>query len=72
MGVNKDEVLTDKVAARIKKIREQKGISQFQFLNDTGIHIARIESEQRDISLSTLKKVCSYFGMSMSEFLKGL
>ncbi|MBL0739880.1 helix-turn-helix domain-containing protein [Chryseolinea lacunae] len=72
MAGNKDTELVEKVVAKIKKIREQRGISQSQFLSDTGIHIARIESEHRDISITTLSRICNYFGVTMQDFLKGI
>jgi len=57
---------------KIRKLREQKGVAQQEFYNDTEIHIGRIESEQRDLPISTLKRICEYFGITTSEFLKGI
>jgi transcriptional regulator with XRE-family HTH domain len=67
-----DTALTEEVILRIKKLRDKNGISQQQFYDDTGIHLARIESEKRDIPLSTLQRICRYFELTLSEFLKGL
>ena len=67
-----DEALIDKIILRIKKIREAKGVTLQEFYNDTGIHLARIESEKRDLPISTLSRICEYFDTSMSELLKGL
>jgi transcriptional regulator with XRE-family HTH domain len=72
MGRYKDKALVEKVIIKIKKLRELKGVSLQEFYNDTGMHLARIESEKRDIPLSTLKRVCEYFGLTLSDFLKGM
>lgn len=69
-GINK--ALIEKIVFKIKKLRDQKGVTLQEFYDDTGIHLARIESEKRDIPISTLSRVCDYFGLSLSEFLKGM
>lgn len=67
-----DKTLIEKIVLRIKKLREAQGITLQSFYNDTGIHLARIESEKRDIPISTLSRICKYFGVTLSELLKGL
>ena len=65
--INNKEILLD-LASKIKKLRKNKGITQEVVLNDTGIHIARIEQGKRDLSFTTLKKIANYFNVSLSEF----
>lgn len=67
-----DKAVIDRIVLRIKKLRESKGITLQEFYDDTGIHLARIESEKRDLPISTLNRICKYFDTSMSELLKGL
>jgi transcriptional regulator with XRE-family HTH domain len=67
-----DTILLKKIALRIKKLREKNELTQEQFLNDTGIHIGRIETAKRDLSVSTLKKIAKYFNLTLSQFLKGI
>jgi transcriptional regulator with XRE-family HTH domain len=67
-----NEALIEKITLKVKKLREEKGISLQAFYNDTGIHLARIESERRDMPISTLSRICEYFGMTLSDFLKGM
>ena len=69
-GINKP--LIEKIIFKIKKLRDQKGVTLQEFYNDTGIHLARIESEKRDIPISTLARVCEYFEITLSEFMKGM
>ena len=57
-----------KLAKRVAQLRDQKGISQLNAYNDTGIHFGRIEQGTRDISYFTLTKLCHYFEISMAEF----
>ncbi len=64
--------LIEKIVLKIKRLREQKDVTLQEFYNDTGIHLARIESEKRDIPISTLSRICNYFGLTLSEFLKGM
>ena len=64
--------LLDKIALRIKQLRNEKNISQLSFYNDTEIHIARIELGKINITVSTLKEICDYFGITLSEFFKDI
>ena len=65
-----DTVLLKKIALKIKKLRVKHELTQEQFINDTGIHIGRIETAKRDLSVSTLKKIATYFKLTLSQFLK--
>lgn len=70
-SINHNEPLL-KLASRIKKLRLEKKLTQEDAYNDTGIHFGRIEQGKRDISFTTLKKICDYFDISLEElFSKG-
>ena len=56
------------LANRVKQLRKEKGVTQEQMYNDTGIHVARIEQGKRDISFTTLVKMAEYFETSLGEF----
>ncbi len=66
--VNSDLLLS--LAKRVKELRSIKGVTQEQATTDTGIHFGRIEQGKRDVTISTIQKLSSYFGVSMHEFLK--
>jgi len=72
MGQIKDEILLQKIAVRLKNLRNKKGVSQEELYNATDIHIARIETAKVNISISTLSKLCSYFGISLAEFFRNI
>lgn len=60
--------LLDRIVKRIKQLREEKNISQEVFYIDTDIHIARIETGRTNITVSTLKDICDYFEISLTQF----
>ena len=66
----RDEKLLLEIISGIKAIRKSKKITLEVFYFDTGIHIARIEQGKTNITLSTLSKICNYFGMSLLDFFK--
>jgi len=68
----RDEILLARIASKIKKLRKEKGVTLADFYNDTGIHLARFESSKANISVSTLSKICKYFGITIPEFFKGI
>jgi len=66
---NKKELLVD-LARRIKGLRKERNLTQEDCYNDTGIHFARIEQGKRDVSYTTLVKICDYFGITILEFFE--
>jgi transcriptional regulator with XRE-family HTH domain len=65
-----NQELLNFIAQRIKTLRTEKGLTQEDFYNDTNIHIGRIELAKRDISVSTLSKICDYFEISIKAFFE--
>jgi len=70
LGYSRNKKLLRKIALRIKELREQKGVTQEVFYNDTGINISRIERGISDVLLSTLERICAYFNISIKDFFK--
>jgi transcriptional regulator with XRE-family HTH domain len=68
MAQIKDKELLTMIAARIKQLRARHDLSQEAFFNDTNIHIARIETGDLNISVSTLNAICKYFNISLKDF----
>ncbi|MBL7926021.1 MAG: helix-turn-helix transcriptional regulator [Bacteroidia bacterium] len=68
----RNTVLLNAIAFRIKEIRESQNITQEVFYNDTGINVGRIEKAKRDISVTTLSKICEYLGITLPLFFKNL
>ncbi|MFR6635397.1 MAG: helix-turn-helix transcriptional regulator [Alistipes onderdonkii] len=44
------------------------GVSQETVYEDTGIHIGKIETEKYNITVSTLARLCRYYGISLGAF----
>ena len=55
------------LAKCLKELRKQKGVTQEDVYNDTGIHIARIEQGKRDVAYTTLVRLADYFEVSLEE-----
>jgi transcriptional regulator with XRE-family HTH domain len=51
-------------------LRLAKNVSQEEIYNETDIHIGRIESRKLNITVSTLSKLCDYFGISLETFFR--
>lgn len=58
--------------SRLKELRAAKGVSQETVYEDTGLHIGRIETERHNITVSTLSRLCDYYGITLSEFFEGI
>ena len=52
------EILLMQLSKRLNELRKEKGVTQLDVLNDTGILISRIEQGKRDVSIYSLFKLC--------------
>ncbi|GAB4459509.1 MAG: hypothetical protein Fur0028_13140 [Bacteroidales bacterium] len=60
------------IGQNIKKIREEKGMTQQQIAELIHMHrsnYSKIESGQREISVDALNKIAKYFGMSIDQIV---
>ena len=65
----------DRIAKRMKSLREQQGITQVQFALMTGLnrsYLADIEKGNRNFGIDTLDKIVEGFGVSYEEFFAGM
>lgn len=63
-----NSLLLQKIVICIKQIRKSKNVTLEVFYFDTGIHLARIEQGNQNITISTLSEICNYFSISLSDF----
>jgi transcriptional regulator with XRE-family HTH domain len=68
----KDQELINQIVSFLKLLREENGLTQEDVYNDTGIHIARIETRKVNISISTLAALSKYFNLTLEDFFKRL
>ncbi|WP_195500119.1 helix-turn-helix domain-containing protein [Alistipes timonensis] len=61
-------MLLEAIAGRLKELRAEKGVSQETVYEDTGVHIGKIETARYNITVSTLSKLCNYYGITLKEF----
>jgi transcriptional regulator with XRE-family HTH domain len=66
----KDPQLLKKIAAVLKSLREEKGITQETVYFETNIHVGRLEIAMSNMSVSTLATLCKYFKIKLSDFFK--
>lgn len=64
----RNEALLLDIAEKIKQLRMERSLTQEDVYNDTGIHIARIETGKSNITISTLHALLGYFGVALKEF----
>lgn len=64
-----------KIGDRIRKLRQERGLSQEKFANLCELdrtYIAGIEQGNRNVSLVNLEKIARAFGLSLSELFEGI
>lgn len=68
----RDDLLLEKISEKIKSLRKAKGVTLEEFFNDTNIHLSRVEHSKANITVSTLKHICTYFNISLHDFFKDI
>lgn len=56
----------------IKKIREEKGLTQIQIAELVNMHrsnYSRVENGDRDLSIEAINKIAKYFGMTIDQLV---
>ena len=72
MGQYHNKELIQKIAQRLKGLRDAKGVSQKRVSLDTEIHIGRLESAKANPTISTISRLCEYYDLSLADFFEGL
>lgn len=67
-----DKELVEKIGHELRRRREEKGLSQYIVDMDMDTNTSRIERGQVNTTISTLSKLCKYYGISLEEFFRGI
>jgi transcriptional regulator with XRE-family HTH domain len=73
--MQQENEVRQKLGARIRRLREQRGWSQEIFAHESGFarsFTSGLELGKKDIRLSTILKLSRIFGLSISQLLKNL
>ena len=68
----RNDILLNEIAQRLRERRHAIGKSQEAVYFDTGIHVGRIEIARYNVSVSTLSRLCQYYGITLEELFKGI
>lgn len=67
--LNEEEFL-EVIVSRLVKIREERGLTQKQVYDDTGVNIGRFERSKTSITMTKLNIICEYYDIPMSQVFK--
>lgn len=68
-------MITERFGQRIKKIRNNQGISQEKFallIDMDRTYYASVENGKRNVSINNIEKIAKGFNISLEELFKGL
>jgi transcriptional regulator with XRE-family HTH domain len=60
------------VVHRLQQLRREKGSTQQEVYDATGIHIARLEARRANMTINTLASLCRFYGIPLAEFFRDL
>ncbi len=72
MVQRRDDKLIHQVVDKLREIRKARNLSQAAVYEDTGIHIAKIESKGTNLTVTALSILCKYYEIPLEEFFKGI
>lgn len=67
--------LVEKVGERIRRLRKEKGLSQEQLAERSGLHtnyVGQVERGEKNLTLETLEKIVSGLDVSLEELFRFL
>lgn len=67
-----DRELIEKIGLELRRIREEKGLSQYIVDIDMDTNTSRIERGQVNVTISTLSKLCKYYGVTVAELFAAI
>lgn len=68
-------MITEDLGKRIRKLRQQTGMSQEKFALKIGMdrtYFASVEAGKRNIAIVNIKKIADGLGVTLSELFEGL
>lgn len=68
MAQFRDDEVMEIVVRGLKTVRSELKLTMEVVYNDTGLNISRIEGGNTNITISTLKRLCSYYNITLKEF----
>lgn len=60
------------LARRLKAVREARRQTLQQVYDETGIHVARLETGRRSVALLTVALLCRYYQVELGQVVAGL
>lgn len=60
------------LARRLKAVREARRQTLQQVYDETGIHVARLETGRRSVALLTVALLCRYYQVELGQVVGGL
>lgn len=62
----------EKIAAKLRLLRRKAGLQQKTVSDETGLNIGHFETARKNITLSSLERLCDYYGITLKEFFKDI
>lgn len=69
---HRNERLMLAIGRRLRELRVERGLSMERVSFTNGTYLPRIELGGRNITVSTLIKICHFYGITLTDFFRGL
>lgn len=71
----REKALTKKVGQEIRRLRNEKGLSQEDFAEECGLHrtyIGAVERGEKTVTVETAKRILDALGLTLGQFFQNM
>lgn len=60
------------IGSKFRILRRKTGFTQKKVTQDTGLNIGNIEAARTNINITTIERLCDYYGVTINEFFEDI
>ena len=72
LDLERNNEILQKIAAKLRLLRRKAGLLQKTVSAETGLNMGRVEGARKNVTLTTLERLCEYYYITLDEFFKDI
>ena len=72
LDLERNNEILQKIAAKLRLLRRKAGLLQKTVSAETGLNMGHLEGARKNVTLTTLERLCEYYSITLDEFFKDI
>ena len=72
LDLERNNEILQKIAAKLRLLRLKAGLLQKTVSAETGLNMGHLEGARKNVTLTTLERLCEYYNITLDEFFKDI